>query len=136
MLKLISCVAFISLPFVTQAENLDSSWRLRVEKPSHRVVAEATIRLTSEIAARSCMGGEWKRVIVVTKSGDEKFFPLSEPLADQLDKGFLTLGRVAVCDGYLFLGGRYDNESIRGEYNAVGLGGHSPLGHFSMDRIR
>ncbi len=133
--RLIECF-FLVLATIANAQGIDSTWRLHVEDLNHHVKAEATIRLTNDIATESCIGGEWKRVIVEAIAGDEKFFPISEPLAYQLEKGFLTLGRVKVCDGYLFLDGKFTDEKISGGFNAVSIGYKKALGHFSMDRIR
>ncbi|MFZ6658076.1 hypothetical protein [Undibacterium sp. TJN19] len=69
------------------------------------------------------MGGHWKRLIVKEKAGsDMKFFPLTETLAYEIERGVLTFGRTEVCDGYLFLTGKFENSTINGKYNAVSIG--------------
>ena len=82
------------------------------------------------------MGGTWKRVVVEAKAADdEKFFPLAERLAYQLEGGELTLGRTAVCDDYLFLSGRSDESTIQGTFNAVSIGAGQKLGYFTLKRV-
>lgn len=128
---------FISgLTFMGQAQEIDSRWRLRVEDSKHQVKVEATVRFLGDPATESCMGGTWKRVIVEeTTAYDEKFFPLAEPLAYQLEGGGLTLGRTAVCDGYLFLSGRSNESTIQGTYDAVSIGAGRKLGYFTLKRV-
>jgi hypothetical protein len=82
------------------------------------------------------MGGIWRRVVVEAKTAhDEKFFPLAEPMAYQLEGGKLTLGRTSVCDGYLFLSGRSDESTIQGTYDAVSIGAVQKLGHFTLKKV-
>ena len=120
-----------------QAQEIDSRWRLSVADLKHEVKVEATIRFLEAPAAESCMGGRWKRVVVEEKTAyDEKFFPLAEPLAYQLEAGELTLGRVAVCDGYLFLSGKTNGSTIEGIYDAVSLGAGRKLGNFILTRMQ
>ncbi len=101
---------------------------------NNRVKVEATIRFSNE-PAQSCMGSDWKRIVVETKDDRaEDFFPLDSPLAYKLERGTLTLGRTHVCDGYLFLTGKQEGTIIRGDYNAVGWG-NKKLGSFSLKKI-
>jgi len=130
-----ACMFLLCLATAAHAQVAGSTWQLTVEDLNHLVKAKATIRFTNEVATESCMGGNWKRVIVDVKDGDDKFFPLSEPLAYQLDKGLLTVGRVGVCDGYLFLNGKFAEEKINGGLNSVSIGYSQALGKFSLDRI-
>lgn len=134
-IQLIASMFLLCLARAAHSQVADSTWQLIVEDLDHRVKAKATIRFTNEVATESCMGGNWKRAIFDAKAGDEKFFPLSEPLAYQLDKGLLTLGRVNICDGYLFLDGKFAEEKIIGEFNSVSIGYSKALGKFSLDRI-
>jgi hypothetical protein len=129
-----ACLFLLCLATGAHAQVAGSTWQLTVEDLNHIVKAKATIRFTNEVATESCMSGNWKRVIVEAKDGDDKFFPLSEPLAYQLDKGMLTLGRVSVCDGYLFLDGKFTKEKITGGFNSVSIGYSQALGKFSLNR--
>lgn len=132
--KLIACILLLFVATATHAQNLDASWRLRIEDLKHHLKAEATIQFTDQVAEESCMGGQWKRVIVKAKTGsDPNFFPLTEPLAYRLERGALTLGRTEVCDGYLFLSTKSKGASIRGTYDAVSIGYSKKLGYFSME---
>jgi hypothetical protein len=100
------------------------------------VKVEATIRFLGEPASESCMGGTWKRAVVEAKTAsDEKFFPLAQRLAYQIEGSELTLGRTAICDGYLFLTGRSKGSTIQGTYDAVGIGLVQKLGHFTLKRV-
>jgi electron transfer flavoprotein alpha subunit len=118
-----------------RAEGLDGLWRLRVNGLDHQAKVAATIRFSAE-SAKSCMVGDWKRVIVVAKAAeDEAFFPLAQPLAYKLDGAELTLGRAQVCDAYLFLGGQLNGTLVRGGFDAVGWGTRR-LGDFSLEKLR
>jgi hypothetical protein len=125
-----------SLAAVSQAQEL-GKWRLRVSDLKHELKVDATIQFAAEVATESCMGGDWKRIVVVAKTTqNEKFFPLAEPLAYQFERGELVLGRTKVCDGYLFLSGKSNHSRIQGNYNAVSIGTAEKLGSFSLERIR
>ncbi len=117
------------------AQDQNSLWRLRVMDMSSQLKVEATIRFSNE-PAKSCMGGNWKRVKVETKDTQaEDFFPLAGPLAFKHERGSLTLGRTQVCDGYLFLTGNPQGLTVQGDYNAVGWGSKK-LGSFSLTKIQ
>ena len=133
--RVLAFTVLLCLTVAAQAQNLDARWRLRVEDLTHHVRAEATIQFTNQ-AAESCMGGKWKRLIVNVKSGNNsEFFPISEPLAYQLEGTALTLGRAQVCDGYSFLSGKLGSKKIHGIYEAVSIGYVKKLGSFSLERI-
>lgn len=135
--KFVAAVLMFSLTAMGQAQGIDTRWRPRVMDLKHKVKVEATIRLAGEPATESCMGGTWKRVVVEAKiAHDEKFFPLAEPLAYELERGELTLGRTTVCDGYLLLSGKFEEGTIQGSYNAVGIGRGQKLGNFTLKRLR
>lgn len=129
---LLSC-----LTIACTAQELDTLWRLRVMDLKHQVKVDATIRFGSEVATESCMGGAWRRIVVEEKTAhEEAFFPLSEPLAYELGRGMLTLGRTKVCDGYLFLTGKAGKARINGTFNAVGPGYREKLGYFSLKKVQ
>lgn len=129
---LVSCLIGVS-----HAQEPDTLWRLRVMDLSDRVRVEATIRFAREPATESCLAGTWKRIVVEENTANEgAFFPLSEPLAYELKSGVLTLGRTALCDGYSLLTGRFEESSIHGIYNAVGIKHSEKLGYFSLDKIQ
>lgn len=134
--KFVAAVLLSGLTVVGQTQEVNSRWRLRVADSKNKVKVEATVRFLGEPAAESCMGGTWKRVVVEAKTAyDEKFFPLAEPLAYQLEGNDLTLGRTAVCDGYLFLSGRSNELTIQGSYDAVSIGAGRKLGYFTLQRV-
>lgn len=120
----------------SQAQQLDTLWRLRVFDVNNQVKVEATVRFTSK-SARSCMSGVWKSVVVEkTAARDDAFFPLNDPVAYELRDGVLTLGRTTICDGYLFLTGTWESEKIHGTYDAVGMGPSTNLGYFSLEKTQ
>lgn len=126
---------FLAVP--SHAQNPDTCWRLRVKDLKQDVKVEATIRLTSATAAESCMSGNWKRVVVAAKTAeDEAFFPLSEPLVYDIERGLFSLGRTKVCDDYLFLNGRPNNANIKGTYDAVSVGYAQKLGAFTLKKFK
>lgn len=131
-MQFVVAILMAGFAVIGQAQEIGSRWRLRVVNSKHEVKIEATVRFLGEQATESCMGGIWKRVVVETKAAyDEKFFPLAEPLAYQLNGGNLTLGRTAICDGYLFLSGSSDGSTIQGTYDAVSIGAGQKLGYFT-----
>jgi hypothetical protein len=113
--------------------DLSGTWTLSIENPAHRVVTTLRIKFTGE-RARSCMGGEWKVVKVVSKTTQDKdFFPISDPLSYHVEEGQLTIGRNEICDAYLLLQAPLSGKSVQGEYFSLGLGGENPLGHFRLE---
>ena len=125
-----------SLTAIGQAQEAGSRWRLRVVDLKHAGKVEATIRFLGEAATESCMGGTWKRAVVEAKTThDEKFFPLAEPLAYQIENGVFTLGRTTVCDGYLFMSGKSEKAAIHGTYDAVSIGAGEKLGYFTLKKV-
>ena len=134
--KFVAGVLLFGLTAMGQAQEIGSRWLLRVMDSKHEVKVEATVRFLGELATESCMGGIWKRVVVEARTfHDEKFFPLAEPLAYQLEGDELTLGRTAVCDGYLFLSGKRDQSTIQGTYDAVSIGTGQKLGYFTLKKV-
>lgn len=134
--KSIVAVLMSGLTILGQAQETDSRWRLRMMDLKGQVKVEATVRFLGEPATESCMGGTWKRLAVEARLAyDDKFFPLAAPLAYQLDGNALTLGRTAVCDGYLFMSGRSSKSSIQGSYDAVSIGTGRKLGSFTLKRV-
>jgi hypothetical protein len=135
--KYLASILLSCLTLASQAQEADSRWRLRVMDLQNQPRVDATIRFTED-AARSCMGGTWKRIVVETRTAQaEQFFPLAEPLAYKVEDGKLTLGCTEVCDGYLFLSEKPNGAKgplIQGSYDAVGWGIRN-LGSFSLQKI-
>ncbi len=131
--RLIACAAllFLTAPAESDAQEVGSSWNVRLLDGERQLKAEATLQFTDE-PAKSCMRGKWKRLVVDTKTGDEAFFPLAEPLAYKLQHGVLTIGRTSVCNRYLFLSGTTAEKDIHGTYKAVSAGRSRQLGLFTM----
>ena len=138
--KLGAGIAMACVMATTHAQVSDTRWQLRVTDLKHQVKVEGTIRLTDDPETRSCMTGHWKIAVVEAKAvSDEEFFPLSEPLAYEIDSGTITLGRTRRCDDYLFMNGKFDNKTINGTYDAPGLPGlvhDQGLGYFSLTKIQ
>lgn len=135
--KLPLAALLCALAHVGQAQDLDTRWRLQVMDPNHNVKVDATIRFAGAPAKDSCLGGDWKRVVVEANTvSDERFFPLGGPLAYSTEDGKLTFGRTAVCDNYLLLSGARGPTSMRGSYRGAGLRGGERLGYFSLTRLQ
>lgn len=133
----IACMAIAFCTASSQAQDVDTPWRLRIMDLNHQVKVDATVLFTKEKATESCIGGQWKRVVVERKiNADEKFFPLNELLAYDVERGELTLGRTEVCDGYRFLTGKLRSRMISGAYKIVGPGYSEKLGYFSLKKTR
>jgi hypothetical protein len=138
--KLGAGIAMACVMLTTHAQVSDTRWQLRVMDLNHQVRVEGTIRLTDDPETKSCMAGHWKIAVVEERVvSDEKFFPLSEPLAYEIDNGTITLGRTRICDDYLFMNGKFDDKTISGTYDAPGLPGlvhDQGLGYFSLTKIQ
>lgn len=120
----------------SHAQVADTRWRVRVMDLRHKVKVEGVVRLTEKSETESCMAGNWKQAVVEAKIiSDEKFFPLAEPLAYEIESKKLTFGRTRICDGYLFLTGGLGSKTIRGTYHAPGPGYNQKLGYFSLTKI-
>jgi hypothetical protein len=133
--KLVALLAFATGPAAAYGgENLTGAWTLRIGDMEHREVAVATIRFSDE-PARSCMAGNWKRVIVDSvETKDAKFFPLSQPLSYAIEGSELTIGRNEICDAYLHLRGTFDGSRAHGTYTGFGITGGKAIGEFALIR--
>jgi hypothetical protein len=121
-------------PIVELPNELAGLWVVRIENLQHQVVTTMTIEFTGE-RAKSCMSGDWRRVIVKSHdTSDKQFFPVTEPLSYELKNGGIVIGRNELCDGYLYLKGDFRNSAARGKYFALGLGSSQDLGFFSLSR--
>ena len=124
------------LSHATCATDLSGPWTLSIQNSQHVVVATLEIEFT-ESDARSCLGGEWKKVNVVqATTRDDDFYPISEPLSYRVEDGHLTIGRNEKCDAYLLLKGAMAGPSISGDYFGYGRWGTSPRGYFELRRAR
>lgn len=127
---LIAASAFVSS--AACGSTLLGRWALAVENSEHRAIATLKVEFTDE-TAKSCLGGDWKVVKVVSASTlDENFFPTSYPLAYRIENQQLTIGRNEECDAYLLLEGALNGPSVTGKYRTLGQLGSSQLGYFSL----
>ena len=118
------------------SQDLNGAWTLRIDDLKHKELSLLTIRFTEKVAP-SCIGGNWKRVVVDrSKTTDKVFFPISEPLSYEIVGSEITIGRNEVCDGYLHLRGKLDGEKAQGTYSGFGMGGGNELGYFQLSRNR
>ena len=114
-------------------DELLGSWTLQVETLQHKVVTTLTIHFIED-AAQSCLGGNWKKVVVEShKTSDPNFFPVNESLSYELKGNRLSIGRNEICDAYLQLSGELKKSSMVGEYISFGWGSKK-LGYFSLKR--
>lgn len=130
-------VALFCMPAVALCGSLPGVWLVQVQNPKHQIVATLKVQFTDTRAENSCMAGNWNTVRVLSATTKVKdFFPVSDPLAYQIKDGQITLGRNVVCDGYLWLQGPLHDSAAQGDYFSLGLGGTSPLGHFTLHRVQ
>lgn len=107
---------------------------LQVANLRHEAVATLVIRFADE-QAESCIGGDWKRVVVESHSAsDAEFFPAAEPLSYELKGDALVIGRNEICDAYLHLTGVLRDSNASGEYVAFGFSESRLVGYFSLGR--
>ena len=118
------------------AQDVGSSWRLRLEDRERQPQAEATLQFTSE-PVRSCMRGKWQRLVVDSDEGsDTRFFPLTEPLAYKLEHGVLTMAQTNTCRRLPLLSAISAGRGIHGTFRIVSVGRSQKVGLFSMDPIQ
>ena len=118
-----------STPVVPQ---LSGSWALRIDNLQRQSITTLDIRFTGS-PADSCVGGDWKQVVVLSHStSDASFFPASEPLSYELENNKLTIGRNRVCDAYLHLTIDLSDPGVPGDYIGFGLGSGKLLGHVTL----
>ena len=128
-------VSALALGFSSMAwpRDLAGQWDLKIEDKKHRVVTVLIIEFTNH-QARSCLGGNWLRVNVVSVTTDDtRFFPASDALSYSIENNQLTIGRNEICDAYLALRGALDDETIHGEYSSFGWGSKQ-LGFFALSK--
>jgi len=117
------------------AQDVGSSWRLRLADRERQPQAEATLQFTSE-PVRSCMRGKWMRLAVADSTGSQQaFFPLAAPLAYKLDHGVLTMAQADTCRRIPLLSATSAARDIHGTYRVVSAGRSAKQGLFSMDAI-
>ncbi|MCS0581795.1 hypothetical protein NX784_09345 [Massilia pinisoli] len=134
--KFCAGIAMACVLLTGHAQVSGTRWQLRVMDSKHQLKAEGTVRLTEEPETRSCMAGHWKIAVVeATTVNDQKFFPLTEPLAYEIENGNITIGRTRICDDYAFLSGKLDDDTIFGTYRAFGLGFSEEMGDFRLTKI-
>jgi hypothetical protein len=119
----------------TTAPTLPGRWQLTVRDPHGQLRAAAVVRFTDALA-KSCIAGVWRRVAIdVVSVRDDRYFPLTEPLAYAVEDGKLRLGRTAVCDAYRLLSGLDDRDVIEGRYAGFGKRSTGTLGTFTLRRL-
>lgn len=136
-LKSIACLAlFFSMAAATAtAQEVGSSWRLRLMDTERQTKLEATLQLSEE-AVRFCMRGKWKRVIVdADDGGDMAFFPLAPGLAYRVEHGVLTMASLSRCNPYFMLSAVSASDDMHGSYGVVSTGRSKKMGLFSMTPV-
>ena len=132
-LRLMLTTSIALVASTSLADILDGPWLLTIENLDHEEVASLVVQFT-ENEAQSCLGGAWKRIVVLeSKTTDERFFPVTSPLSYNVDGSTLTIGRNEVCDAYLHLRGSLENGAARGPYYSFGWR-HQDLGFFVLRR--
>ena len=115
-------------------DNLLGSWVVNIEDLQHKVITTLTIHF-SEKEADSCLGGDWKEVIIDSyKTSDNEFFPIDAQLSYQIDEDKFAIGRNRICDAYLQLNGKLKESLVVGEYIAFSWGSREKLGYFVLKR--
>jgi hypothetical protein len=130
--RIIFAASLTAVTSVALADGLSGTWLLTIENLEHKEIASLVISFTNT-DARSCLSGEWKRILVKSSTTiDNKFFPVSHPLSFQLNGSSLTIGRNEICDDYLHLTGTLVDGVAAGSYGGFGLSGGEDLGFFTL----
>jgi len=132
-------IVFFAACFVmtaAAAQDVGSSWRLRLMDMERQPQAEATLQFTGE-PVRSCMRGKWKRLAVTASEGSgPAFFPLAAPLAYKLEHGVLTMAQTDTCRRIPLLSAMSAQRDIHGTYRVVSVGRSRKQGLFSLGSIQ
>ena len=129
--KFVIFAVIFGFSLTAMSADLNGEWVLKVEDLSNQSIANLTVKFTNE-KAESCLGGNWLHVDVLSATTkDDKFFPVSDRLSYTIEGNTLTIGRNEICDAYLHLAGRLDNNEVHGDYYSFGWG-HKNLGTFSL----
>ncbi len=113
----------------------EARWELRIQDLKGELRATAVLRF-ADSRANSCVFGSWKQVVVDGSSKrDDRFFPMSEPLAYDVRDGQVTIVRTQVCDRYGVLKGALRGDTVEGDYASVTPGSSTTLGRFTLRRI-
>ncbi|WP_426109704.1 hypothetical protein [Massilia sp. PWRC2] len=131
----IAAVALLLSVAAAPAQELNSSWRLRVLDMDHQPKAQATVQFSDE-AVRFCMRGKWRRLIIDRVEGSEPaFFPLEQAVVYKLEHGVLNMASASRCNPYSLLSAVSASEDIHGSYQVVSTGRSSKRGLFSMNPL-
>ena len=122
---------FMSSANVQAPDELKGNWILQIENSQHVVITTLKIHFI-ENEAQSCLGGNWKQVVVDSyKTSDSGFFPVNDSLSYEIKKNRLSIGRNEICDAYLSLSGELKESSMAGDYISFGWESRK-LGYFSL----
>ena len=124
---------FVSFAIHSRDIALNGSWIVSISNLDGMVITKMKVRFLNK-KAESCLGGDWKKLEVVSyETSDENFFPVKDSLSYDLKGDELIIGRNQICDAYLHLDGKYD--AIRGQGDYIRFGwGTEALGHFFLFR--
>lgn len=131
----IAALALLLSTAPAPAQELNSSWRLRLMDVDHQPKAQATVQFSDEVV-RFCMRGKWKRLIIDSVEGSEPaFFPLEQALVYKIEHGVLNMASASRCNPYSLLSAVSATEDIHGSYQVVSTGRSSKRGLFSMNPL-
>jgi hypothetical protein len=105
-------------------------WAISVYSPTNQLIGSLTVRLTDK-TAKSCMGGDWKRLDILKWKSTDPNFVASRPMSYLTNGSDFTFGANEVCDAYLWLKGRVDSTSASGSYLDLSVTGSESLGTFT-----
>ncbi len=117
----------------TVPSGLLGPWVIEIENLRNKLITTIVVEF-SDSKADSCLGGNWRKLVVLSSStSDAEFFPLQDSLSYEVKGSEVVIGRNEICDGYLHLSGEMVNSSVSGEYFSFGWGKEN-LGYFSLQR--
>lgn len=137
ILKLL-LVLIIALPNLAKSDvfSADETWKLEIKDANNYLITTALFKFTNKVA-RSCIGGDWKAINVISaSSSDDQFFPVSQPISYKTNQGTLVIGRNERCDSYLHLTGVFKDNIVSGKYTAFGIKHNKLLGSFVISIVK
>jgi len=70
-----------------EVDNLSGSWKVKIHDLERKVITEMTVRFSNK-SADSCLGGNWKKLIVESHTTlDKNFSPLPNHYRTKLGMG-------------------------------------------------
>jgi len=112
--------------------NPGSIWTLVLVDQDETIIRTLTVRFTDEIATKSCIGGDWKKLEILTERPPRPSGLFAEPEPAYWTEGSLMMIDLTAnfCDNYTPLLGRLTAIGLTGEHGTEHMLGGETIGRF------